>query len=412
VTDFTEQGAAATSTGGIAGDSFPLPRAFPFGAPEQYTVLQEEPAISKVTLRTGTTVWWATRYDDVRDVLFDPRFSSDRRSPDYPRLSPIQGLLHHGPPPMVTLDGEEHAAARRAVSGEFTVRRMNALRPRIREIVSSCIDQMMAADGPVDLVATLAMPMPSLVMCELLGVPQSDHSYFQHRTVQLVRHTSGVEQAATAFAELRGYLDRLVVGKETDPRDDLLSRQIARHRQHGTYDHESMVMLAIFLMVAGHETTANMISLGVLALLTHPDQLAYLQADPNNTATPVEELLRYGSITDGIPRVAVESAEVGGVSIKVGEGIVVSSLAANRDPKIFPSPEELDLARSGARHHVAFGYGPHQCLGQNLVRVELQTVLETLFRRVPNLRLAAKVEDLPYRTDSTEYGLYELPVTW
>ncbi|MER6951845.1 cytochrome P450, partial [Nonomuraea sp. NPDC000554] len=221
-----------------------------------------------------------------------------------------------------------------------------------------------------------------------------------------------LEDRQRAFAELRAYIDDLVTRKESEPGDDLFSRQIARQRQEGALDHAGLVSLAFLLLTAGHETTANMISLGVVGLLNHPEQLALITADPGRTPMAVEELLRYFTIADGVTsRVATEDAQIGGASIKAGEGVIVSGLSVNWDPAAFKNPAELDVER-GARHHLAFGFGPHQCLGQNLARLELQIVFDTLFRRIPTLRLAAPVEDLPFKTDAVIYGVHELPVTW
>ncbi|NUR30115.1 MAG: cytochrome P450, partial [Catenulispora sp.] len=252
---------------------------------------------------------------------------------------------------------------------------------------------------------------PSLVICELLGVPYGDHDFFQSRTSLMVSRTS-VADRQRAFAEVRGYLDELVTRKESDPGDDLISRQIARQRQEGTLDHAALVSLAFLLLTAGHETTANMISLGVVALLGRPEQLAAIRSDPARTPAAVEELLRYFAVADGVTsRLAVEDVEIGGASIRAGEGVVVSTLSAGWDPAAFEEPAVLDVGRE-ARHHLAFGFGPHQCLGQNLARMELRIVFDTLFRRIPTLRLAVPAQELPFKTDAVVYGVHELPVAW
>ncbi|MEV4090534.1 cytochrome P450, partial [Nonomuraea fuscirosea] len=302
--------------------------------------------------------------------------------------------------------------ARRPVMGEFTVRRLAALRPRIQAIVDHFVDDLLAADRrPVDLVRALSLPVPSLVICELLGVPYADHDFFQSRASMMVSRSS-LEDRRRAFADLRAYLDDLVTRKESAPGDDLLGRQIARQRREGAVDHGGLVSLAFLLLTAGHETTANMISLGVVGLLSHPEQLAVIRNDSDRTPLAVEELLRYFAVADGVTtRVATEDVRIGGVSIKAGEGVVVSTLSANWDPAAFTEPGELDVER-GARHHLTFGFGPHQCLGQNLARMELRIVFDTLFRRVPALRLAVPAGDLPYKADAVVYGVHELPVTW
>ncbi|SDL77379.1 cytochrome P450 [Nonomuraea jiangxiensis] len=401
--------------GEVAGLELPVERDCPFAPPAAYERLREQAPINKVHLTSGGEAWWVSRLEEARVVLADPRFSSDRRNDGYPLYALDAATLQlqrSQPPVMLGMDGAEHAAARRPVIGEFTVKRLAALRPRIQDIVDHFIDDMLTTDQhPVDLVQALSLPVPSLVICELLGVPYTDHDFFQSRTTMMVRRTS-LEDRRRAFAELRAYIDDLVTHKESEPGDDLLGRQIARQRKEGVLDHVGLVSLAFLLLTAGHETTANMISLGVVALLTHPEQLALITADPDKTPMAVEELLRYFTIADGVTsRVATEDVEIGGVSIKAGEGVIVSTLSADWDPAAFKDPAELDIER-GARHHLAFGFGPHQCLGQNLARMELQIVFDTLFRRIPTLRLAAPAEDLPFKNDAVVYGVHELPVTW
>ncbi|MFI9841859.1 cytochrome P450 [Nonomuraea sp. NPDC051941] len=399
----------------LADLELPVGRGCPFAPPAAYERLRKQAPISKVRLASGGEAWWVSGHEEARAVLIDGRFSSDKRKDGFPLFTLDAATLQQlrsQPPLMLGMDGAEHSAARRSVIGEFTVKRLAALRPRIQDIVDHFIDDMLAADQrPVDLVQALSLPVPSLVICELLGVPYADHDFFQSRTTMMVRRTS-LEGRQRAFAELRAYIDDLVTRKESEPSDDLFSRQIARQRQEGTLDHAGLVSLAFLLLTAGHETTANMISLGVVGLLTHPEQLALVKADPDRTPMAVEELLRYFTIADGVTsRLATKDVEIGGVSIKAGEGVIVSGLSANWDPAAFKDPAELDVER-GARHHLAFGFGPHQCLGQNLARMELQIVFDTLFRRIPTLRLATPAEELPFKTDAVIYGVHELPVTW
>ncbi|MGP4016146.1 cytochrome P450 [Saccharopolyspora sp. 5N708] len=392
--------------------AYPKVRTCPFAPAPEYAQLRVETPITKVPMVGGGTAWLVTRHEDVRQVLGDPRMSSDRRRPGFPKFTPNQQMVTNMPPSLIGMDGEEHATARRAVLGEFTVRRIEELRPRVQQIVDDCIDGMLAESGPVDLVRALSLPVPSLVICELLGVPYADHDFFQQRTSLVVRRSTTAEQRIAAIGDIRSYLDELVSGKERDTSDDLLGRQIQKQRESGELDHEALVSLAFLLLVAGHETTANMISLGTLALLENPEQLAEIVADPAKTLPAVEELLRYFTIVEAATsRTALEDVEIGGVLIRAGEGVVAMGTAANRDPEAFDRPDELDINRN-ARRHVAFGFGPHQCLGQNLARMELQTVFDTLFRRLPGLRLAAEVDDLPFKSDANVYGIYEMPVTW
>ena len=407
----------AENTGVDTEDVFPGLRSCPFAAPEQYGRIREN-GIAKVPLWNGNEqqVWWVSRHQDARAILNDRRFSSDRRKENFPIFNDdpdTRERFRKQPPSMIGLDGAEHAAARRAVIGEFTVKRIAAMQPRIQEIVDAQIDRMLASEHkPVDLVRELSLTVPSIVICEMLGVPYADHDYFQHRTSRLIRRSTPPEDRQRAFDELRGYLDELITRKESSPGDDLFSRQIARQRTEGALDHEALVSMAFLLLAAGHETTANMISLGVVGLLNHPDQLAAIKADPSRTPLAVEEMLRYFSIVEtATARVAIEDVRIGDTDIRADEGIIVSGLSANWDPEVFENPAEFDIER-GARHHIAFGYGPHQCLGQNLARIELQIAFDTLFRRVPSLRLAVPVDEVPFKTDAVIYGAHELPVTW
>jgi cytochrome P450 len=389
-----------------------MQRTCPFSPPAEYGELREATPITRALLPSGRHAWLVTRHADVRAVLTDPRFSSDRRHPDFPRLIKFPQPSLNFTPSLIGMDPPEHGPARRAVVGEFTVKRIQALRPRIQEIVDDCIDAMLAGPRPTDLVQALSLPVPSLVICELLGVPYADHEFFQSRSKLLFSRTTSPQARQVGIDELRSYLDDLVTGKEREPSEDLLGRQVLRQRQTATEDHAALVSLAFLLLIAGHETTANMISLGTVALLENPEQLTIIRADPGKTPAAVEELLRYFTIVDtATSRLALEDVELGGVHIRAGEGVIALGNAANRDPEAFDDPDALDVER-GARHHVAFGFGAHQCLGQNLARTELQIVFDTLFQRIPELRLATTVGNLPFKDDVVIYGLHALPVTW
>ncbi len=407
--------------------SLPLARECPFAAPAEYGSLREKAAMVRAELPGGRPAWLVTRLEEARAALADPHFTGDRSHPAFPL--PQERPSPPPPPPneatrrarargasLIGMDPPEHTAARRAVIGEFTARRIRGLRPRIQQIVDMRIDAILAAGPPADLVPALALPVPSEVICELLGVPYDQHEFFQSRSMRLLSHRAAPAERRQALLDLFGFLDTLVTAKENDPGDDLLGRQITQHRAAGGYDHDhdhrDLVSLAFLLLLAGHETTANMISLGVLAILRDPGRLLPAVADPDRRTPAVDELLRYFSIADlGTGRVALAGTQIGGTTVRSGEGVLVSLLAANRDPAAFPEPGEIDPDR-GSQRHVAFGYGPHQCLGQNLARAELEIVYETLFRRVPGLRLAIPAEEVPVKNDAMVYGLYELPVKW
>jgi cytochrome P450 len=392
--------------------TFPPPRGCPFDAPDGHLARREPGPLTRATLRTGQQAWVASRHSDVRALLTNPRFSANRLDPNFPLTVGRRVQREDIPPTLISMDPPVHGPARRAVVGEFTVRRLAALRPRIQQIVDEHVEAMLAGPRPADLVSALALPVPSLVICELLGVPYADHDYFQARTKTLLSRTATKDAVRAASDELRSYMDDLVLAKEADPGDDLIGRQIRQRRADGTEDHDALTSLALLLLIAGHETTANMISLGTVALLQRPEQLAELRRDPARTPNAIEELLRHLTIVEWVTsRVAVADTELGGVPVRAGEGVITVNLAANHDPAVFADPAQVDLDR-GARNHIAFGYGAHQCLGQNLARVELQIVFDTLFARIPTLRVAVPVDELPVKDDATIYGLHALPVTW
>ncbi len=399
-------------TGGGTPPAFPFPRTCPYRLPSEYPGLRESGPVSQVVLPTGKPAWILTRYDDVRKALLDPRLSSDRADPNFPMLVEMARSDKDSTLSLAGMDAPEHTRARRAVVGEFTFRRMEALRPRIQEIVDQCVDAMLAGPDPADLVKAMSFPVPSLVICELLGVSVDDRDFFEDRTSRMLSMTLPPLTRQQAFFDLQAYLDELVTIKEKAPGEDLLSRQIAKGRKDATYDHDALVDLAFLLLTAGHDTTGNMISLGMLALMETPELRARITGDPGSTPQVVEELLRYFTITDIITtRVAKEDVEIGGQTIRAGEGVFALGGAANHDPDVYDNPGELDVDR-GARQHLAFGHGAHQCLGQSLARMELEIVYDTLLRRVPTLRPAGPVEALPLKNDAAIFGLHELPVTW
>jgi cytochrome P450 len=273
---------------------------------------------------------------------------------------------------------------------------------------------MLSDSPPADIVTALALPIPSLVISRLLGVPYEDAGFFQEQADIKLDRFASAEENAKRSRELARYLAALVEAKMSEPAGDAVS-DLAERVNAGELTVKEAAQLASGLLVAGHETTANMIGLGALALLQHPDQLAVIRdgSDPSVTANAVEELLRYLSIVHtGQRRVALEDIEIGGELIRSGEGIIIDLAPANWDAAMFAKPDRLDLRRTGAEQNMAFGYGRHQCVGQQLARAELQIVLPTLFRRIPTLRLAVSIDEVPFKHDRLAYGVYELPVTW
>jgi cytochrome P450 len=387
----------------------------PFAPPPDVLALGESKPLSRVRIWDGSTPWLITGYEEVRTLFSDPRVSVDDRRSGFPHWN--EGMLstvHKRPRSVFTSDAEEHTRFRRMLSRPFTFKRVEGLRPVIQQITDEHIDAMLAGPKPADLAAALALPVPSLVISQLLGVPYDDAEFFQHHAnIGLARYATG-DDTAKGAAGLSKYLAKLVETKMENPAEDAVS-DLAERVKAGEISVREAAQLGTGLLIAGHETTANMIGLGVLALLENPDQLAVLRdaEDPKIVANAVEELLRYLSIIqNGQRRVAIEDIEIGGEVIRAGEGIIIDLAPANWDPNVLDEPERLYLHRSKAGQHVAFGYGRHQCVGQQLARAELQIVYHTLFRRVPTLKLAVPIQDIPFKHDRLAYGVYELPVTW
>ncbi|HEX4725579.1 MAG TPA: cytochrome P450 [Pseudonocardiaceae bacterium] len=395
---------------------FPFAQRRPFEIAPEYGELRGECPVSQVRMPTGELAWLVTRYDDVRTVLTDSRVTADRLHPGYPVPLGFRDramLQQMGRGGIMGMDPPEHSTHRRLLVPEFTVQRMRALRPRTKEIVEDCVADVMAAtEHPVDLVPALAVPVPSRLFCELLEVPRADHDFVHHRTRVLLSRDVPDDEKRTIAAELPRFYEDLVARKEKEDGDDLLSRIMAAYRAAGMYERGLMArMVGGFLVSA--DTTANMIPLGVVALMSHPEQLALLKEDPALAANAVDELLRFFSPTAEVTgyRAATADIEIGGAVIKEGDGIIALTSAANRDERTFERPDELDVRRP-VGHHLAFGFGVHQCLGQNLARMILEVTFGTLFERIPDLRLAVPVAELPFRDYAVAHGLYELPVTW
>ncbi|MDX8030112.1 cytochrome P450 [Lentzea sp. BCCO 10_0856] len=362
----------------------------------------------------GDTVWLVTGHDEARAVLAEPKMSSDRiNSPRARRL--ISPELHAElfPPErragsFIFMDAPEHTRYRKLLTGQFTVRRMRDLAPRVIEIVTAQLDAMIEKGAPADLVHDFALPVPSLVICELLGVDYGDREEFQRRTSKLLSLNTTVDEQIKNTTELRRFMQTLVRAKQANPGDDLLSGLV----RDTDLNEDELVGIANLLLIAGHETTANMLALGTFALLEHPEEFTKLREHPELIDNAVEELLRYLSIISmGVARHATEDVVIGGAIIKAGETVVVSVPAVNRDESQYDDPHELRIDRPRG-HHVAFGHGIHQCLGQQLARVEMAVGFTELLRRLPTLKLAVPADEVPLRTDMSIYGVHSLPVTW
>jgi len=393
---------------------FPYPRSCPYAPPQTYTEFREQGGLHKVDQWNGEQAWLATRYDDVRAVLGDPEhFSSDVTREGFP-------LSHAGQREgeanfLMRKDEPEHTRQRRILTREFSVKRVEQLRGRVLEITDELIDDLLrrGQDGPVDLVEHFAHQLPARVICEMMGLSDADRISFAEHVLILTDYAESQERKIQAKRELAEMFDRVIAEKTADRQDDIVSRLVHDHYTTGDVDLPTLKGMLLILFAGGQDTTANMIGLSAQALLEHPGQLPDLSQDP---AAAVEELLRFLTVNQGEPRrVVAQDTEVAGCPVRKGEGIIASLHAANFDPAVFDrdgaTAGDLSLTR-GARNHVAFGFGSHQCLGQNLARVELQVALPRLFERIPGLRLARPVEPADYRTTAVIYGLERLHVTW
>jgi cytochrome P450 len=377
----------------------------PLAPPLEFADWRQEPGLRRATWN-GQQVWAVSRYQDIRAALVDPRLSAQT-------LPELFGESSDAPVVFARIDDPEHHRLRRMMTSQFTFRRTEAMRPQIQELVDKFLDAMIDKGPPADIVRDFGLPVPSLVIALLLGVPPEDLELFQHNSTAGLEVSSTDEQRAQGFIEMYSYIQELVARKEREPGDDLISRLITDYVATGQLDYNTVAVNGVVMMLAGHETTANMISLGTVALLEHPEVFERLGQtdDPAVIANAVEELLRYLSIVHAqVDRIATEDLVLGGQQIRTGDRLLMNLPAGNWDGEFVESPETLDIARN-ARGHVAFGYGTHQCIGANLARAEMQVAFATLARRLPGLRLAVPPDELKFK-DADIYGMKELPVTW
>ncbi|MER5934695.1 cytochrome P450 [Streptomyces sp. NPDC002054] len=403
---------------GTTGTSEPLPplaalpterpAGCPFDPPAEFAQLREEEPLRSMVYPDGHVGWLATSHSLVREVLADNRFSTRPELVHWPVPGPAAEYTAPPAEPgmFLRMDAPEHTRYRRLLAGKFTTRRMRLLTERVEQVTAERLDAMERQGPTVDLFQEFALPIPAQMMCELLGVPYEDREFFERQAIATNDNSQGPEAQFAAYGELQKFLGELVLAKRAKPTDDVLSELT-----DSDLTDEELTNIGALLLGAGFDTTANMIGLSVYALLTHPDQLAALQAEPERADQAVEELLRYLTITDTGMRTALEDVELAGRTVKAGDTITLAVQAANRDPEKYPNPDVLDVRRQAAGQ-LTFGHGIHQCLGQHLARVEVRVALVELFKRFPGLRLAIPAEEVPLRTDSDFHGVVSLPVTW
>ncbi|OQZ91060.1 cytochrome [Mycobacterium alsense] len=380
----------------------------PLAPPAEFTEWRARPGLRRAMFG-GNPIWVVSRYHDIRAALLDPRLSA-KTIPDSIMPTDDDNKV---PVMFARADDPEHHRLRRMLTTNFTFRRCESMRPQIQEMVDHYLGEMVATGAPADLVREFALPVPSLVIALLLGVPPEDLALFQHYTTVGLDPKCADEERGRAFAAMYAYIEELILRKEREPGDDLISRLLTEYVATGKLDHATTAMNSVIMMQAGHETTANMIGLGTVALLDHPDVFERLGRtdDPAVIANVVEELMRYLSIVHSqVDRVATEDLTIGGQRIRAGEFVIMNLPAGNWDAEFVDDPETFDPDRN-PRGHLGFGYGVHQCIGANLARVEMQVAFATLARRLPGLKLAVPLDELQFKRANI-YGLKELPVSW
>jgi cytochrome P450 len=387
----------------------PAPRAArcPLAPPAEFATWRDSEGLQRASWQ-GKEVWMISRYEDIKAALVDPRLSANTM------MYVIDaGADQNVPLIFPRLDDPEHNRIRRMMTRDFTFRRAESMRPQIQELVDGFLDDMIAAGPPADLVSAFALPVPSTVISLLLGVPYEDHEFFQNGSNSALDSRRSEADRMQTQLEMFAYMTELVDRKAREPGDDLLSKLVTDYVATGQLNRETAAATAMIMLAAGHETTANMLALGMIALLDHPDEYARLGGDdPVAVSNIVEELMRYLTIVHSlIDRVATEDLTIGGQLIRAGETVLMNLPAGNFDPIFIERPDDFDPGRT-PKGHLGFGFGVHQCLGANLARVEMHVAFATLARRLPGLALAVPADQLIFQNNKEIYGVTELPVTW
>jgi len=418
MTETADVEAASADAGVVAGEAA-APLAYPFPpAPSIYHPspvfgrLREQCPVARITTPDGNSAWLATRYEDVRTVLTDQRFS--RAAAAGPAV-PLAGLARLAADSMLGMDPPEHTRLRKLIARAFTPRRIELLRPRVTELVDELLTRVLGLPRPVDLMEHFSLQLPVLVICELLGVP-AEHRHFLHDWSDTVMGDwqSDPGELDRVLAELTGYFTGLIAEKRARPADDLMTALVAARDEQDRLSERELLALCVGLLIAGHETTVAEINMFLLTLLRHPDQLAKLRADSSLVPHAVEELLRFAQISQGggtLPRVTTEQLELGGMTLPAGSVVLTATTCANRDRAAFADPDRLDVCRPDTSH-LTFGTGIHHCLGAPLARMQLQEALYGLLRHLPDVRLAIPEEQLQFKRGMTIRSLQTLPITW
>ena len=400
-----------TKTPGAELPMFPQLREEPMKPPPAYEQWREEAAVKRVAMHSDQRVWVVLRHAEARQALSHPDLSADTSNPHFPRVrkgataTSKNTMLRQMDPPL-------HGKYRRMMASQFTLKRVNELRPELERIVDDAIDDLLSTGGPADLHATVSLVIPTKVICALLGVDYSLSPEIQRASGVITSAAASAQEFNAAAATLHGILDAEITAQEAHPKEGLIGKLITDYMSRGDIDREQIRGQMFMTIVAGHETTANTISMGMMQLFERPDLYARVRNDFSLLPGLIEDMIRMHALADGVPaRVATADLVIGGQEIKAGEGVITVISAPNFDPRVWENPYQLDPERD-SRNHISFSVGIHSCLGQNLARAELELTFQRLFTRIPTLRLADVADPIEMVNDGYVYGARRLMVEW